>query len=70
MIVSVLLIFISPHLEQMKTGELLEKSSRVLTEDDKRLLEQEWVGKDGSKRKLEVRHPRLSTLSEDSNRLP
>lgn len=34
--------------------ELLEKSSRVLTEEDKKLLDQEWVGKDGSKRKLEM----------------
>ncbi|KAJ7647104.1 P-loop containing nucleoside triphosphate hydrolase protein [Roridomyces roridus] len=34
--------------------ELLEKATRVLTEDEKKLLDQEWVGKDGSKRKLEM----------------
>ncbi|KAG2015782.1 multidrug resistance protein 1 [Coprinopsis cinerea AmutBmut pab1-1] len=34
--------------------ELLEKSTRVLTDEDKKLLDQEWVGKDGSKRKLEL----------------
>lgn len=36
--------------------ELLEKATRVLTDEEKRLLDQEWVGKDGSKRKLEVRN--------------
>jgi len=35
-------------------GELLEKATRVLTPEEKRILDQEWVGKDGSKRKLEV----------------
>lgn len=35
-------------------GEILEKATRVLTADEKALLDQEWVGKDGSKRKLEV----------------
>jgi len=34
--------------------ELLEKATRVLTDEDKKLLDQEWVGKDGSKRKLEM----------------
>jgi elongation factor 3 len=36
-------------------GELLEKATRVLTVEEKKILEQDWVGKDGSKRKLEVR---------------
>ena len=36
-------------------GELLEKVTRVLTAEEKKVLEQDWVGKDGSKRKLEVR---------------
>ena len=36
-------------------GELLEKVTRVLTPEEKAILEQDWVGKDGSKRKLEVR---------------
>ncbi|KAJ7747379.1 P-loop containing nucleoside triphosphate hydrolase protein [Mycena metata] len=34
--------------------ELLEKATRVLTPEEKLVLEQEWVGKDGSKRKLEM----------------
>ncbi|TFK23663.1 mRNA export factor elf1 [Coprinopsis marcescibilis] len=34
--------------------ELLEKVTRVLTDEEKRILDQEWVGKDGSKRKLEL----------------
>lgn len=38
----------------VRLGELLEKATRVLTDEEKLLLEQEWVGKDGSKRKLEV----------------
>jgi elongation factor 3 len=36
--------------------ELLEKATRVLTDEEKRVLDQDWVGKDGSKRKLEVCH--------------
>jgi hypothetical protein len=38
----------------MFTGEILEKATRVLTDEEKTLLDQEWVGKDGTKRKLEV----------------
>ncbi|KAJ7761046.1 P-loop containing nucleoside triphosphate hydrolase protein [Mycena metata] len=34
--------------------ELLEKATHVLTPEEKLVLEQEWVGKDGSKRKLEM----------------
>ena len=34
--------------------ELLEKATRVLTDEEKALLDQEWVGRDGSRRKLEV----------------
>ncbi|KAJ7200715.1 P-loop containing nucleoside triphosphate hydrolase protein [Mycena rebaudengoi] len=34
--------------------ELLEKATRVLTPEEKLILDQEWVGKDGSKRKLEM----------------
>ena len=36
-------------------GELLEKATRVLSDEEKKVLEQDWVGKDGSKRKLEVK---------------
>lgn len=35
-------------------GEILEKITRVVTDEEKALLDQEWVGRDGSKRKLEV----------------
>ncbi|KAF8441475.1 P-loop containing nucleoside triphosphate hydrolase protein [Boletus edulis BED1] len=34
--------------------EVLEKVTRVLTDQEMALLEQEWVGRDGSKRKLEL----------------
>ncbi|ETW80427.1 ABC transporter [Heterobasidion irregulare TC 32-1] len=34
--------------------ELLEKATRVLTDADKQLLETEFVGKNGAKRKLEI----------------
>lgn len=34
--------------------ELLEKATRALTDDEKKLLDQEWVGRDGSRRKLEL----------------
>jgi elongation factor 3 len=38
----------------IRPGELLEKSTRVLTEEEKAVLDQDWAGRDGSKRKLEV----------------
>lgn len=34
--------------------ELLEKATRVLTAEEQAVLDQDWVGKDGSKRKLEM----------------
>jgi elongation factor 3 len=34
--------------------EILEKATRVLTDEEKALLDQEWVGKNGTKRKLEM----------------
>ncbi|KAF8844661.1 hypothetical protein BDN67DRAFT_1052348 [Paxillus ammoniavirescens] len=34
--------------------EILEKATRILTDEEKAILDQEWVGKDGSKRKLEL----------------
>lgn len=40
----------------MRTGELLEKSTRVLTEEEKAQLEVPFVGKNGEKRKVEVRY--------------
>lgn len=37
-----------------QSGELLEKATRVLTDEEKAQLEVEFVGKNGQKRKLEV----------------
>ena len=37
------------------SGEILEKATRVLTDEDKALLETDFVGKNGQRRKLEVR---------------
>ncbi|PPQ77217.1 hypothetical protein CVT25_011063 [Psilocybe cyanescens] len=34
--------------------ELLEKATRVLTPEEQAVMDQEWIGKDGSKRKLEM----------------
>ncbi|KAH0588889.1 hypothetical protein H2248_004678 [Termitomyces sp. 'cryptogamus'] len=34
--------------------ELFEKATRVLTPEEQRIFDTEWVGKDGSKRKLEM----------------
>lgn len=36
-------------------GEILEKVTRVLTPEEQALLDQDWVGKNGTKRKMEVR---------------
>ena len=35
-------------------GELLEKATRALTDEDKALLDKDFVGKNGQRRKLEV----------------
>lgn len=32
----------------------MDKITRVLTDEEKRVLDQDWVGRDGSKRKVEV----------------
>ena len=37
-------------------GEILEKVTRVLTDAEKAQMEVEFVGKNGQRRKLEVRH--------------
>jgi hypothetical protein len=36
-------------------GEVLEKATRALTDEDKALLDKDFVGKNGQRRKLEVR---------------
>lgn len=54
MIVTTELLFIIDRYLKAFLGELLEKATRVLTDEEKKVLEQDWVGKDGSKRKLEV----------------
>jgi len=38
----------------MLLGELLEKSSRVLTPEEAKVLDQDFVGKNGEKRKIEA----------------
>lgn len=53
MIVSLVDLSRSPK-TQISLGELLEKATRVLTPAEQAILDTEWVGKDGSKRKLEV----------------
>jgi hypothetical protein len=35
-------------------GEVLEKATRVLTDEDKAQLDKDFVGKNGQRRKLEV----------------
>jgi hypothetical protein len=35
-------------------GEILEKATRALTEEDKALLDKDFVGKNGQRRRLEV----------------
>jgi len=35
-------------------GEVLEKATRVLTDEEKALLDKDFVGKNGQRRKLEV----------------
>ena len=37
--------------------EVLEKTTRALTDEDKALLDTDFVGKNGTKRKMEVRRP-------------
>lgn len=61
-----MLIFSEQHLEKTPIGyiqwrfqaghdkEVLEKITRVLTPEEKELLEKEWVGRNGEKRKIEV----------------
>jgi elongation factor 3 len=40
-------------------GELSEKATRVLTVEEKELLDKDWIGKNGTKRKMEVCLPLL-----------
>lgn len=35
-------------------GEVLEKATRVLTDEEKAILDKDFVGKNGQRRKLEV----------------
>jgi elongation factor 3 len=53
MTVRFLLVSMSGRINR-NIGELLEKSTRILTDEEKALLEKEWVGKNGTKRKLEM----------------
>lgn len=45
---------VKSDISNRRIGELLEKATRVLTPEEQKVMDQEWVGKDGSKRKLEV----------------
>lgn len=38
----------------VSAGEILEKVTRVLTPEEQSLLDQDWIGKNGTKRKMEV----------------
>lgn len=40
--------------QSFSLGEVLEKATRVLTEEEKELLEKDFIGRNGEKRKLEV----------------
>ncbi|KAG6830458.1 hypothetical protein H0H92_000611 [Tricholoma furcatifolium] len=42
------------HLISSMIGEILEKATRVMTPEEQRIMDTEWVGRDGSKRKLET----------------
>ena len=41
--------------------EILEKVTRVLTAEDKEMMEKDWVGRNGEKRKIEVPGPFFSS---------
>ena len=43
-----------PHTLSFLLGEILEKATRVLTDEEKALLDKDFVGKNGQRRKLEV----------------
>jgi elongation factor 3 len=43
-----------PLTSTQNLGELLEKSTRVMTSEEQAVLDQDWVGRDGTKRKMEV----------------
>jgi len=43
-----------PNNGPLFAGELLEKVTRVLTSEEQVIFDKDWVGRDGSKRKLEV----------------
>ncbi|KAG5648630.1 hypothetical protein DXG03_003241 [Asterophora parasitica] len=63
---STLIKLLTRHLEKTPIGyiqwrfqdghdrELVEKATRVLTPEEQRIFDTDWVGKDGSKRKLEL----------------
>lgn len=67
-----MLLLSEQHLEKTPVGyiqwryqaghdkEMLEKVTRVLTAEDKELLEKDWVGRNGEKRKIEVRMTQVS----------
>jgi hypothetical protein len=47
------------HTLSFLLGEVLEKATRVLTDEEKALLDKDFVGKNGQRRKLEVGKSRV-----------
>lgn len=40
--------------DDLTQGEMIEKATRVLSEEDRLMMDQDFVGKNGEKRKIEV----------------
>ena len=46
----------------LSAGEILEKVTRILTPEERALLDMDWVGRNGTKRKMEVSCLHLTAL--------
>jgi hypothetical protein len=53
----------------INVGEILEKSTRMLTPEEAKVLDQDFVGKNGERRKIEVRTPSVYRLKKWANSL-
>jgi hypothetical protein len=51
----------------INVGEIVEKSTRMLTPEEAKVLDQDFVGKNGEKRKIEVRNPSIYRLKKWAN---
>jgi len=47
----------------INVGEILEKTTRMLTPEEAKVLDQDFVGKNGERRKIEVRSPSVYELN-------